>query len=516
MNKYKLRWIKRFKVWHKWPAIIISFLALLFAASGIVLNHRPLFSNTNISRKILPTGYTYENWNLDTIKGNLVLSQDTVFIYGKGGVYLSDKNFSTFNEFNKGFEQGVDNRSVVAMQYTYQAGLIAGALSGLFGFDGQKGWYKIDLPVTNQRITDVAVKEDTLLVLTRDYLLKTVDLKSFEKHQLPAPFNYKKETSWFKFLWNLHSGELFGMVGKLFVDLLGIVVIILSITGLIHFFYPKIIKKENQKSKIYRAIKNTNLRWHNVLGYIGALFVLSNALTGMFLRPPLLIPIANAKMGIIPYTSLDNLNPWQDKLRKIVWNASLQKYVISTSDGFYFANEQLKQMETPKVPEPPVSVMGCNALQQVDKNEYLVGSFSGLFSWNVNSGAIYNMGSREPWQATAKTGRPISDHMVSSLVYLDNANIWYSDYNKGITPISGERDFLAMPQVVADTPMSLWNLGLEIHTGRIFEWLLGPFYILYVPLSGLSMLVVLVSGFFLWFWIHRGKPKSKKVKNESE
>ena len=509
MNKNKIRWIKRFKVWHKWPAIIISFLALLFAASGIVLNHRPVFSNTNISRKILPTAYTYKNWNLDAIKGSLVLSPDTVFIYGKGGVYLSDKDFRTFKEFNEGFEDGVDNRSVVAMQYTQQAGLVAGALRGLFGYDEQKGWYKIDLPLANQRITDVALKEDTLLVLTRNYLLKTVDLKSFDKYQLFAPINYKKETTWFKFLWNLHSGELFGVIGKLFVDLLGIVVIILSVTGLVHFFYPKIVKKENRKSKRYRAVKSTNLRWHNVLGYLGALFVLSNALTGMFLRPPLLIAIANAKMGVIPYTHLDNLNPWHDKLRKIAWNPTLKKYVISTSDGFYFANEQLKQMESPQVTEPPVSVMGCNALQQVDDDEYLVGSFSGLFSWNIRSGASYNVGSGEAWKASAQTGRPISDHMVSSLVYLDNGNIWYSDYNKGITPVTGERNFLAMPQLVADIPMSLWNLGLEIHTGRIFEWLLGPFYILYVPLSGLSMMVVLVSGFFLWYWIHRGKPIRK-------
>lgn len=509
MNKYKLRWIKRFKVWHKWPAIIISFLALLFAVSGIVLNHRPAFSNINISRKILPKGYTYEKWNLDAIKGSLVLSPDTVFIYGKGGVYISDKDFSTFNEFNKGFERGVDNRSVLAMQRASQVGLVAGALTGLFAYDELQGWYKIDLPVTNQRITDLTVKDDTLVVLTRDYLLKTVDLKSFNTHQLPNPVNYKKETTWFKFLWNLHSGELFGFAGKLFVDFLGIVVIILSITGLIHFFYPKIIKKENRKGKRYFAVKKTNLRWHNVFGYVGVVFVLSNSITGMFLRPPLLIPIAHAKMGIIPYTNLDNLNPWQDKLRKIVWNTALQKYVISTSDGFFLANAQLSFMEAPKITEPPVSVMGCNALQQVDDDEYLVGSFSGLFSWNVTTGSIYNVGAREPWKASAQTGRPISNYMVSSLVYLDNGNIWYSDYNKGITTVTGEKDFLAMPQVVAETPMSLWNLGLEVHTGRIFESLLGAFYILYVPLSGLSMLVVLVSGFFLWYWIHRGKPKRK-------
>jgi uncharacterized iron-regulated membrane protein len=53
--------------------------------------------------------------------------------------------------------------------------------------------------------------------------------------------------------------------------------------------------------------------------------------------------------------------------------------------------------------------------------------------------------------------------------------------------------------------MSLWNVSLEIHTGRIFEHLLGMFYILYVPLAGLCLIMVLVSGFFIWWKVYRKK-----------
>jgi uncharacterized iron-regulated membrane protein len=55
--------------------------------------------------------------------------------------------------------------------------------------------------------------------------------------------------------------------------------------------------------------------------------------------------------------------------------------------------------------------------------------------------------------------------------------------------------------------MSLWNTALEIHTGRIFEPIVGPFYILYVPLAGLCLIMVLVSGFFIWWKVHRKKRK---------
>lgn len=56
-------------------------------------------------------------------------------------------------------------------------------------------------------------------------------------------------------------------------------------------------------------------------------------------------------------------------------------------------------------------------------------------------------------------------------------------------------------------PMSLWNTALEMHTGRISEHILGPFYILYVPLAGLCLIMILVSGFFIWWKVHRKKRK---------
>jgi len=63
-----------------------------------------------------------------------------------------------------------------------------------------------------------------------------------------------------------------------------------------------------------------------------------------------------------------------------------------------------------------------------------------------------------------------------------------------------------MPEeILKKSPMSLWNVSLEIHTGRIFEHLVGPFYILYVPLAGLCLIMVLVSGFFVWWKAHRKK-----------
>ena len=48
------RWLKFFRKWHRWPGVIMSFFFILWAISGIVMNHRQLFSGFDISRKYLP------------------------------------------------------------------------------------------------------------------------------------------------------------------------------------------------------------------------------------------------------------------------------------------------------------------------------------------------------------------------------------------------------------------------------------------------------------------------------
>jgi hypothetical protein len=74
-------------------------------------------------------------------------------------------------------------------------------------------------------------------------------------------------------------------------------------------------------------------------------------------------------------------------------------------------------------------------------------------------------------------------------------------------PIRNNAQFGEMsPEIIQKSPISLWNLSLEIHTGRIFEPLLGMFYILYVPFAGICILIVLISGFFIW-WMGYRKPK---------
>jgi hypothetical protein len=78
---------KIFRKLHKWPGIIIALFAILFALSGIIMNHRQLFSTVDISRNLLPHNYRYQNWNLAAVRGSLPVEKDSVLIYGNIGIW---------------------------------------------------------------------------------------------------------------------------------------------------------------------------------------------------------------------------------------------------------------------------------------------------------------------------------------------------------------------------------------------------------------------------------------------
>jgi hypothetical protein len=201
---------------------------------------------------------------------------------------------------------------------------------------------------------------------------------------------------------------------------------------------------------------------------------------------------------------LDTDNPWHDKLRRIIWDEENQRYLIYTSDGFFFASQKLNEAPVPAPNQPPVSIMGCNILEVQSTECYLVGSFSGLFVWYPVSGTVLDYLTGKEAEPPHGMGRPVGQNMVAGFLSNCNGRNYWVDYNHGIIPADGGITFPEMPEaVLKSTPISLWNAALEVHTGRIFEHLVGPFYLLYIPLMGLTILIVLISGILIWWMSYR-------------
>ncbi len=504
-------WVRKFKKYHKWPGIVISMFVFLFAFSGILLNHRNLISSIEFSRKWMPPGYQYKNWNLSSLRSSLTVGNDSVLLYGNIGAWLVTAKQTEFHDFNNGFPAGIDERKIYSI-VKFRDNLVAGTHFGLYSnTTGNNRWKSLAMPKGEERISDLTIKGDTLMILTRNFLYFTTDLIHVEKLNLPPPEGYDHKIGLFLTLWNLHSGELFGTIGMLFVDVLGIVLIFLTLSGLLHFLFPKWIGHRKQRSKSFArplALKKWNLKWHNLVGYIFVAFLVINTMAGMFLRPPLLIPISSSRVGIIPYSHLDTDNPWHDKLRRILWNEKGKTFILNTSEGFFYVDQSFKNELIPIPQQPMVSIMGCNVLEPAGNDFYLVGSFSGLFLWNPVTGVVLDYFKHTPVEAPHGMGRPIGQNMVAGYMDFGNGRSFWVDYNIGAIPLNGGSAFPEMPVEVLDkSPISLWNAALEVHTGRVFEHLIGPFYLLYVPLIGLSVLIVLLSGFFIWWLAYRKNDK---------
>ena len=504
MSRQKIK--RRLRKYHKWPSIVLALFIVIFAVSGIVMNHRSLVSGIDVDRNRLPQEFKYSNWNNAAIKSACVLAPDSILVFGNIGIWLTDSLFSNFTDFNQGFNTGADNRKVFKVLKTENGNLYAGTLFGLFRYDFQsKIWLQIEISVKDITVVDLLNVDGDLLVLSRSYLLTSPDHQGnlkFKKTTFPAPVNYDSKASLFKTLWVIHSGEIAGTIGKLFVDFLGLITIFLTITGIIYWLFPKWIKKRKSKQKNREALKSINLfsiKWHNKIGIWAVAFLIVSSLTGMFLRPPLLITIAYAKVSKIPFTILDSPNPWYDKLRRILYNEENHHFFIGTNEGIYAVEKGLKGPMMPMPAQPPLSVMGINVFEKKENGNILVGTFNGLYLWNPNYGRFYNYIDPLSNVVVDPSGPPLSENMTAGYFILNNNSEYIFDYNKGVMSKTGDFPFPQMPaHIVESSPMSLWNLALEFHTGRFYKLFLGDLYILFIPLSGLSILLILMTGFVLW------------------
>ncbi|MBS4057400.1 MAG: PepSY domain-containing protein [Bacteroidales bacterium] len=492
--------MKKWKWIHKWFSLVLGLFIVLWAVSGILLNHRLLIAPIEVNRKFLPPEYTYNNWNLSAVKSAQSLQSDSLLIYGNIGIWLTDTAFGSYAPFMQGLPDGSDNRRTNNILQTPDGKLFAGTQSGLYQWRPvPASWIEVPIASSDQRIMSVNWHDNRLLVMTRSVLFVSDQTNGrnfeFKRIVLPVASNDDGKTGLFRTLWTLHSGELFGITGQLLVDFFALLLVFLVVTGYVYFFFPRWIKKRKRSGRdtgMHIKTSRFSIRWHNKLGYWLGGFLLITTLTGMFLRPPLLIAISNARVGKIPYSMLDCANHWDDKLRTLEFSDELNGWIVGTNEGFYFADSTFTQRLESFAVQPPVSVMGINVFENVGNGNFLVGSFNGLFMWNPARGLVINHITDQRPVAASDAGSPLGEHLVAGMMRFNQRQLIF-EYNKGLINAAIE-----MPEQLKTLNMPLWNVALEVHTARIFEHIVGLAYILIIPLFGLSLMLILVSGLVVW------------------
>ena len=528
------------KKYHRWFGLVLSVFMLVFCVSGIILNHRQLFADCDVSRSFMPPAYHIQNFNNGVIKGSIRIdghadlasddgiqaSDDSVLAYGYGGIWLTDAKMKSWKDFNKGLPKNVDGRNIRNMVQTKNGEIWCAATMDVYRFNG-KEWRRFPLPDNHERIADIALTKDStnLIAMTRSAVyeisgkkMKTANDKIDAASEnlmatrkiIGQPEGFTPMVTLFKTVWHLHSGAFFGLTGRLIVDAIAIVLIILSITGIILFILPYRIRRQKRLQARERMVKLGkqmvfNAKWHNKLGYATIILTLWISITGMCLRPPLMVPLAMNKTT----EKVKDGNVWHDKLRTIRWDAAEGNWLVSTSEGFLRVDEhfQHKPILLNKEKAPKVSPMGVNVFESDGKGGWLIGSFSGMFRWNPEKNLIVDYFTGKANQG--KSMIPISSSLVSgySKDFFGGKEVVF-DYSKGAS--LGET--ASTPELLSAIPMSLWNVALELHVGRCYSPLLGPLSDLFVFISGLLITLVLLSGYII---LHRRKKKSPKLPQKS-
>lgn len=503
--KKRISW----KGFHKWVGLVFAVFALIFCVSGVILNHREAVADCNVSRSLLPSSYHIRQYNNGSVKGTLPAGGDSLLAFGSVGVWLSNPDFTNFRDFNQGLPSGVDGRNVRNIVRTKDGTVRCAAQYSLYRLLGDR-WVEVALPGNDERLSGISLNADSTgcVVVTRSalYDIKGVAANPERIELSAAKDSEKPEVTLFKTIWMLHSGELFGLPGKIVVDIVAVFIAFLCMTGIVIFILPYDIRRRAAK-KIKKGLAGRakalkwNLRWHGKIGYVTIILTLLIAVTGMCLRPPLMVPFVLVKTSPIPGSSLDSENVWHDKLRAIRWDKDSGNWLLSTSEGFAVVDSGFKgrPVMLEKKDVPPVSPMGVNVFEQREDGKWLVGSFSGIFSWDRKSGEITDLSTGKPYDPTQRTfgvgGNLVSGHSRD----VRGKDMVVFDYAKGAPQLP------EAPDEFRNQPISLWNTALELHVGRCYSPFLGPLSDLFVFIAGLLLTLVLVSGLIL----HRRAKKKR-------
>lgn len=489
---------RRSRLLHKYGGLTIALSVIVFAVSGIMLNHREWLDSHDVDRSMLPSHYAIHHYNHGTLRGATPYA-DSQILYGIGGVWSADTTLRSVRSLNDGLPPQVAARNVRALVVAPDSTLYCITPQALYRRHGLNGrWQSVNLPADRSKLADLTLSPDSarLMLLTRSNLYSTPLSGSvqWQRELLILPQGYVTKTTLFKTMHELHSGAIAGLGGRLVVDAVGVLLIFLSVSGIVIWLMPKSIRvaarqRMQSVAKTHGRALRWNLRHHRRLGYVTIGFTLLITVTGLALRPPLMLPVVLTRVESLPWEDTRNQdgseNPWHERLRSIAWDAHRGRWLLHTTEGFALADSTFTRALTilPKTQTPPVSPMNLTVLRQQADGQWIVGSFSGLYRWDMDANTTTDWFSGKRYDTTRR-GRPISDHLIEGAIL-------YRGTLQPLDHYDGNATLPSMPVALQTTPISLWSLALELHTGRLFA---GDWSDLYLILAGSMLLAILITG----------------------
>lgn len=481
--------------------------------SGILMNHPELISGLSVPYKYLPEHYRADNWARSTLNSVQFskFEYGLTYVGGFEGVWKSNDAGYTFESMNEnGLPEGRYYRRVKSLLNSDFDGnemLMAGTYGGLYVYDSyQDIWTNIKLDGNNSKISRIFEYQDSIVVFSESNAFiaaKSLPLE-FDRVDL-IRYNDDNKLTMVEFMFSLHTGELWGLPGKLLFDLAGLVLLFLSISGFYLWIAPK---KSVFRLKILRKYKvirwklyNFFTKYHFKLGIYSAVILLIFGITGLFMRPPMIAAIFGSSIDKSLIFGFDNSNPWNHRIRNAMYDGVRNKVIIDAKDGYWVSDRGLRGIFVKQAPPVPIFAMGATVMETDSYGNHLIGSFAGLFKVDYDGIILDVSTGRAPYNVTAL--RP-GANLVTGYFETPDGEMYIATHFGGLMRVNDRTKYsnkFEMPEhILKSAEMPFWTFLFELHNGRMFQGIFGKYTILFIPVTSLLFIMLVVTGIFDWFY----------------
>ncbi len=529
--------IRRLFLVSKWVHLYLGLLVFLYliivGATGILLNHPTLLSGLSVPRWMVPPSYRIADWNRSSLKTVVFSEQDPSvgFLAGTEGVWKTTDCGVSFEPMDQGYPDSRAYRRTNHILLHESADgdlLLAGTRNGLFGCSlADERWHPIALGSGLEEVRKILPIEDRVFVFTDSHAYESsaaasVDDLAFRHAHLTRTegdaARASDRISMVRLMFALHGGELWGLPGRLLIDLVGVILVFLSVSAVYMWYFPRSLRWFSRKKPQPRQRKTYAwmTKYHLDLGAWVTVFLIVVAGTALFMPPsPLVLLAIRTTMPREYWPGPLPDDPWHEAIGNAAYDAANDEILIEAKKAIWRGPADFSEPFAKDTTRPPASAMGTNVMEVTDDGGLLVGSFSGLFECLPDGETIIDLSTGKPRERGRSRG-PTGQWMAVGYFETPAGERFVATHKQGVIGIGGAElaGRFEMPEaMIQGYRMPLWSFLFEVHNGRIVRDWIGDSYFLISVLGSLSLLAISFTGFYDWAYrkLRRGtKTKSDK------
>lgn len=514
---------------HRYLGLLLFLYLIVVGITGILLNHPTLLSGFSVPRWMVPPSYRIVDWNRGSLKTVVYSEQDSSlgFLAGTEGVWKTTDGGVRFEPMDVGYPSARAKRRtnhLHLMEDGDRSLLLAGTHDGLFGCSlTDETWRHVPLGRDAEEIRKILEIEDRIVVFSQSNAYQspaaeTIGDLSFQRVHLqrtkgPATSD-TDGISLVRLMFALHGGEIWGLPGRLLIDLVGVVLIFLSASGVYMWYFPRARRwfprkagnlpmSETTKRKAYLWMT----RYHLDLGALVTVFLMLIAGTALFMPPsPLVLFVVRTTVPREYWPGPLPENPWHEAIGNAAYDAVGGEILIEAKKAIWRGPADFSGPFVKDTARHPISAMGTHVMEVTDDGGLLVGSFSGLFECRPDGKTVIDLSTGKP-RKRGRSGPPLGRWMAVGYLETPAGERFVATHKQGILGIDGAetKGRFEMPEaMVRGYRMPLRKFLFEVHNGRIFRDWLGGSYFLISVVGALSLLLIAFTG--LYDWVYRRVP----------